>query len=165
MQLSQNAHHHRQSGSDDYTSRSVLNPPRMVMLRRHTTSAALSPPPPPTIRASNLPDFPQYKEVVEACPHLSQGDLSSFWQGFELHQQQLLNCIDRSGFDEYEDLVSSSLRGCCIPSIAADRQCRRYWLASGYVEVCQDEHLSEFIYQAMAAAYDASSLLLPAKLS
>ena len=105
MSLSHTAHH-RQSGSDDYTSRSGLIPPRMGMIRRHTTSAATSPPPlPPTTRVSDLPNFPQWDEILVACPTLPEGNLRAFWQGFEQHQQDLVECIDRLGFDDLERSV------------------------------------------------------------
>ena len=105
MSLYHNAHH-RQSGSDDYTSRSGLIPPRMGMIRRHTTSAATSPPaPPPTTRVTDLPNFPQWDEILVACPNLSEGDLRSFWQGFEQHQQDLVEHIDRLALDDLERSV------------------------------------------------------------
>jgi hypothetical protein len=109
MSLSHTAHH-RQSGSDDYTSRSGLIPPRMGMIRRHTTSAATSPPaPPPTTRVSDLPNFPQWEEILVACPNLPEGDLRSFWQGFEQHQQDLVDCIDRLALDDLERWVCCSV--------------------------------------------------------
>jgi hypothetical protein len=105
MSLAQNARH-RQSGSDDYTSRSGVIPPRMGMIRRHTTSAATSPPAPPTTtRVSDLPNFPQWDEILVACPNLPEGDLRSFWQGFEQHQQDLVDCIDRLALDDLERSV------------------------------------------------------------
>jgi hypothetical protein len=105
MSLSQTAQH-RHSGSDDYNSRSGLIPPRMGMIRRHTTSAATSPPaPPPTTRVSDLPNFPQWEEILVTCPNLPEGDLRSFWQGFEQHQQDLVECIDRLALDELERSV------------------------------------------------------------
>ena len=105
LSLAQNARH-RQSVSDDYTSRSGLIPPRMGMIRRHTTSAATSPPaPPPAARISDSPNFPQWDEILVACPSLPEGDLRSFWQGFEQHQQDLIECIDRLGFEDLERSV------------------------------------------------------------
>jgi hypothetical protein len=31
-----------------------------------------------------------------------------FWQGFQHHQQELIGCIERQSFDDFEDLVSHS---------------------------------------------------------
>lgn len=54
---------------------------------------------------SDLVNFPKWEEILAACPNLPEGDLRSFWQGFELHQQDLVQCIDRLALDELEHSV------------------------------------------------------------
>lgn len=56
-----------------------------------------------------LQGFPQWEEVMVACPGLPEGDLRSFWQEFEQHQQGLVQCIDRLAFDEFELSVGHSV--------------------------------------------------------
>lgn len=79
-------------------------------MRRHTTSVASSSVPPPTIRVSDLSDFPQWEEVLVACPGLPEDDLRSFWQGFEGHQQELIDYNNALQLDDLEHSVSSPSR-------------------------------------------------------
>jgi len=80
------------------------------MVRRHTTSAATSPPAPtPSTRVSDIQNFPHWDEIIVACPGLPEGDLRSFWRGFEQHQQDLAMCIDQLALDEVERMVCCSI--------------------------------------------------------
>jgi hypothetical protein len=54
----------------------------------------------------DLDGFPSWEEVMVACPLQSESELRIFWQGFEQHQQELVHCIERQDFDDFEDMVS-----------------------------------------------------------
>lgn len=78
--------------------------------------------------------------------------MRAFWQGFEQHQQDLVQCIERQAFDDFEHHVSFLRDNWVMSNI----QCRQYWFPAQFAHLCEDQDLSRMVHQAMTVTYDVS---------